>query len=44
MRPMNERLVKVYHFAGPKKYWVVDRYYGEEWYDAEEKFYNEFYQ
>ncbi len=44
MKPMNVNLIKVYHYAGLKRDWVVDRYYGEEWYDAEEKFYNEFYQ
>lgn len=42
MEPINKSLIKVYHYAGPKEYWVVDRLYGEEWYDAEEKFYNEF--
>lgn len=42
MEPLNHSLIKVYHYAGPKEYWVVDRLYGEEWYDAEEKFYNEF--
>ena len=42
MEPVNKSLIKVYHYAGPKEYWVVDRLYGEEWYDAEEKFYNEF--
>lgn len=42
MEPVNNSLIKVYHYAGPKEYWVVDRLYGEEWYDAEEKFFNEF--
>lgn len=42
MAPQNKFLTKVYHYAGPKIDWVVDRLYGEEWYDAEEKFYNEF--
>lgn len=42
MEPINQSLIKVYHYAGSKEYWVVDRLYGEEWYDAEEKFYNEF--
>jgi lipopolysaccharide biosynthesis glycosyltransferase len=42
--PMNKSLIKVYHFAGPKTHWVVDRLYGEEWYDAEEKFIREFYE
>ena len=41
MEPQNKSLTKVYHYAGPKFDWVVDRLYGEEWYDAEEKFYNE---
>lgn len=42
MEPVNKELTKVYHYAGLKEHWVVDRLYGEEWYDAEEKFYNEF--
>lgn len=42
MEPVNKELIKVYHYAGPKEYWVADRLYGEEWYDAEEHFYNEF--
>lgn len=42
MEPVNKALIKVYHYAGPKEYWVVDRLYGEEWYDAEEHFFNEF--
>lgn len=42
MEPLNRDLIKVYHYAGPKEHWVADRLYGEEWYDAEEKFYNEF--
>lgn len=42
MEPVNKSLIKVYHYAGPKEYWVTDRLYGEEWYDAEEHFYNEF--
>lgn len=42
MQCVNADLIKVYHFAGPKVHWVADRLYGEEWYDAEEKFYNDF--
>lgn len=42
MEPINKSLIKVYHYAGPKEHWVVDRLYGEEWYDAEEGFFNEF--
>lgn len=42
METMNKSLIKIYHYAGPKEYWVTDRLYGEEWYDAEEHFYNEF--
>lgn len=42
MEPINKSLIKVYHYAGPKQYWVVDRLYSEEWYDAEENFYNKF--
>lgn len=42
MEPVNKSLIKVYHYAGPKEYWVADRLYGEEWYDAEEHFYNKF--
>lgn len=44
MQPTNDSLIKVYHYAGPKEYWVVDRLYGEEWYEVEEKFINEFHQ
>jgi len=36
MEPVNHSLIKVYHYAGPKEYWVVDRLYGEEWYEAED--------
>lgn len=39
---INSNLIKVFHYAGIKENWVIDRYYGEEWYDAEESFYNEF--
>ena len=39
---MNEDYLKVYHYAGDKEQWVVDRFYAEEWYDAEEKFYDKF--
>lgn len=42
MEPINKSLIKVYHYSGPKEYWIADRLYSEEWYDAEEKFYNEF--
>ena len=38
----NYDLAKVFHFAGIKEDWVVNFYMSEEWYDAEEKFYNEF--
>ena len=42
METVNKSLIKVYHYAGPKEWWVTERLYGEEWYDAEEKFYNDF--
>ena len=38
----NHDLVKVFHYTGSKKNWVVDRLYGEEWYDAQEKFFEEY--
>lgn len=38
----NQDLIKVFHFAGPKKFWVTDRSYSEEWYDEYEKFYDDF--
>ena len=39
---LNHDLIKVFHYTGDKSHWVRDRYCGEEWCDAEEKFYNEF--
>ncbi len=39
---LNRSLVKVYHYAGEKIQWVVDRFFAEEWYDAEENFYDKF--
>jgi lipopolysaccharide biosynthesis glycosyltransferase len=39
---MSMDLVKVFHYAGEKIQWVVDKFYAEEWYDAEEKFYDKF--
>lgn len=39
---INRDYIKVMHYAGPKLQWVVDRLCAELWYDAEEKFYNEF--
>ena len=38
---INKDLVKIFHFAGPKEHWLADRFYAEEWYDSEEKFYND---
>ncbi len=38
----NKDLAKIYHFAGIKEDWVANMYSSEEWYAAEEKFYNEF--
>lgn len=38
----NQDLIKIYHFAGPKDFWVTNRLYAEEWYEVEEKFHNEF--
>lgn len=35
-------LMKVIHYAGPKIQWVADKYFAELWYDAEEKFKDEF--
>ena len=40
---INKDLIKVYHYTGPKDFWLADRFYCEEWYDSEEKFMNEFY-
>ncbi len=34
--------IKVIHYAGPKIQWVVDKFFAEVWYNAEEKFYDEF--
>ena len=42
LETMNKNLIKVFHFVGPETDWLADRYHGEEWYDAEERFYNEF--
>lgn len=42
MEPQIKSLIKVYHYAGPKEHWVIDRLYGEVWCEAEENFYNEF--
>ena len=39
---INTNLIKVFHYAGPKEYWLADRLHSEEWYDAEEKFFIEF--
>ncbi len=38
----NQDLIKIYHFAGPKDFWVTNKLYAEEWYEMEEKFCNEF--
>ena len=37
----NQALIKVFHYAGEKNAWVADRFYGEEWYDSAEMFYDE---
>ena len=42
LKVQNSDLIKVYHFAGPKEFWVADRFYSEEWYDEYEKFYDDF--
>lgn len=34
--------IRVMHYSSPKKYWLADKFYSELWYDAEEKFYEEF--
>ena len=39
---INKSLVKVYHYAGLKDCWVINRRYAEEWYEAEEAFHYEF--
>ncbi len=39
---LDSNMIKVYHYAGAKIQWVVDKFYAEEWYDAEEKFYDKF--
>ena len=39
---MCKEYIKVFHYAGPKNYWVADKFYSELWYDAEERFFNEF--
>ena len=38
----NRELGKIFHFAGGKDFWVASRYGSEEWYEVEERFYNEF--
>ena len=38
---VNNSLTKIYHYAGPKEYWLADRFCAEEWYDSEEIFYND---
>lgn len=35
----NTSLVKIWHFAGPKEQWVVDKTYAEEWFEVEEEFF-----
>ena len=42
IEPQFKELLKVMHYAGEKEQWVVDKWYSELWYDAEEKFYDEF--
>ena len=39
---MCREYIKVFHYAGPKIQWVVDKYYAELWYDVQEKFWDEF--
>ena len=39
---MNKNLVKVFHYAGIKEPWLVNRLYAEEWYEEEEKFYKKY--
>ena len=39
---VNKNLVKVYHYAGVKNFWVANRLYAEEWYEEEEKFYDRY--
>ena len=39
---VNRDMVKVFHFPGKKLHWLADRYNGEEWYEAEDRFINEF--
>ena len=38
---LNTSLIKVFHYAGYKYYWIADRVSCEEWYDSEEMFYKE---
>ncbi len=34
---------RIIHYAGTKdEFWVTNRYFGEEWYEVEERFHNEF--
>ena len=35
---MNNDLIKVIHYLGPKDPWIADKIFAEFWYDAEEKF------
>ena len=39
---MLKEYIKVIHYAGIKEQWVVDRFYAELWYDAYERFLDEF--
>lgn len=38
----NPNLARIYHYAGCKPDWVVNRYYGEEWCVIEEEFFDKF--
>lgn len=38
----NQNLIRIYHFAYTKDFWVTNKLYAEEWYEVEEKFHNEF--
>ncbi len=38
----NRKLRKIYHYTGDKNDWVADKFYAEEWYYEQEKFYNEY--
>lgn len=39
---INRDLIKIYNFVGDKTNWIYGKNYSEEWYDAQEKYFDEF--